>query len=309
MTGTWIETARERLIRLRARGAGWAYRREALPCVEPTVLACLGLLASEGDRRAEYPPGEIRSAADWVATLQGMDGSLGVSATVATPGWTTPYGMLLWAALGGYTSQRERAARWLLGQEGVAVPNLAPSERTVGHDTSIVGWPWVGDTHSWLEPTALAVLALRREGKNAHPRLRDGLRLIRDRAIATGGWNYGNNIAFGRALRPQPAPTGLALLALAGGDGPPALVEPAIGYLLEVLPSTRATQSLCWGVLGLRAWGCYPDAVDDWLAEAFEQTLVRRDSSPRPAHLLLAAGDRSLELLGLPRQNRMCRHE
>ena len=109
--------------------------------------------------------------------------------------------------------------RWLLDQGGVAIPNLAAPERTVGHDTAIVGWPWVADTHSWLEPTAVAILALRREGKVDHPRVREGLRLIRDRAIPTGGWNYGNNIAFGRDLRPQPAPTGIALLALAGIEG------------------------------------------------------------------------------------------
>ena len=206
---------------------------------------------------------------------------------------------LLWAALGGYTTHRERAARWLLDQEGVAIPNLAAPERTVGHDTAIVGWPWVADTHSWLEPTAVAILALRREGKVDHPRVREGLRLIRDRAIPTGGWNYGNNTAFGRDLRPQPAPTGLALLALAGIDGRSEVVERAVGYLQESLPSTRAPQSLCWGVLGLRAWGCCPEAAADWLAQAFEQTLRRRDSSPRPAHLLLAAGERPLELLGL----------
>ena len=86
------------------------------------------------------------------------------------------------------------------------------------------------------------------------------------------------------------------------------VVERAVGYLQESLPSTRAPQSLCWGVLGLRAWGCCPEAADDWLARAFEQTLRRRDSSPRPAHLLLAAGERSLELLGLAPERRP-RHE
>jgi hypothetical protein len=187
----------------------------------------------------------------------------------------------------------------LLDQKGVAVPNPAAPERTVGHDTAIVGWPWVGETHSWLEPTAVAILALRREAQVDHPRVHEGLRLIHDRAIPSGGWNYGNNIAFGRDLRPQPGPTGLALLALAGLDRRTEIVARAVGYLQASLPTTRAAQSLSWGVLGLRAWGCCPGAAADWLALAFEQSLRRRDSTMPPAHLLLAAGERPLELLGL----------
>src|SRR5262249_12865366 len=163
-----------------------------------------------------------------------------------------------------------------------------PAERTIGHDTTIVGWPWVSGTHSWVEPTAAAILALRKEGHGAHPRVRDGLRLLRDRAIVTGGWNYGNSSAFGHDLRPQPGPTGLALLALAGIERRNGLVERALGYLQASLPATRAPQSLCWGVLGLRAWGCCPATADDWLREAFEVTLCRPDPGTRAAHLLLA---------------------
>jgi hypothetical protein len=299
MPGTWIETARDTLLQRRGQPVGWGYRPEAAPCVEPTVLACLGLLASERDRRAGHATAAVRSSADWLAAFQDRDGSLGVSAALPTPGWATAYGVLLWGALGGYTAQRERAARWLLGQAGVTVANLAPSDRFVGHDTTLIGWPWVADTHSWLEPTAVTVLAMRRDGKADHPRVRAGLRLIRDRAIASGGWNYGNNHLFGRDLRAQPGPTGLALLALAGVDGRTGRVERAIRYLQRALQETRATQSLCWGVLGLKAWGCCPEAAEGWLGEACEQALRRNDLAPRSAHLLLAAGDRSLELLGL----------
>jgi hypothetical protein len=299
MTSPWIGTARLRLIQSRGQREGWSYRQATAPSVEPTILACLALMSSPSDRQAEQAKEKLRRPADWLALLQSRDGSLGVSATLPKPCWATPYGVLLWAALGGYTTHRERAVQWLLDQQGVSFPNVAAAERTVGHDTAIVGWPWVADTHSWVEPTAMAILALRREGQAEHPRVREGLRLIRDRAIPTGGWNYGNNAAFGRDLRPQPAPTGLALLALAGIDGRSEVVERAVAYLQESLPSTWAPQSLCWGVLGLRAWECCPRAATDWLARAFEQTLLHRDSTPRSAHLLLAAGERPLELLGL----------
>jgi hypothetical protein len=264
-------------------------------------------MASELDPEAVPRGRALRQAGDWLAALQNSDGSLGVSASLSNPCWTTPYGLMLWAALKGYGINRARAARWLLGLEGTALPNRAAADRAVGHDTSIVGWPWVAKTHSWLEPTALAVLALRLEGYSDHPRVRDGVHLIRDRAIASGGWNYGNNHVLGHELRPQPAPTGLALLALAGVDGRSESIERAIAYLQAALPETRATLSLCWGVLGLRAWKSCPESAAGWLAEAFEQSLSHRDSKPRPAHLLLAAGARSLELLGFP-PGRMSRH-
>ena len=46
MTSPWIETARRRLIHLRGRGEGWSYRQATAPGVEPTILACLGLMSS-----------------------------------------------------------------------------------------------------------------------------------------------------------------------------------------------------------------------------------------------------------------------
>ena len=42
--------------------------------------------------------------------------------------------------------------------------------------------PGSSGTHSWVEPTALAVLALRREGLGSHARVQEGVRLLRDRA-------------------------------------------------------------------------------------------------------------------------------
>ena len=206
--------------------------------------------------------------------------------------------------LGGHRRQaRERALQWLLLQKGLALPRTPENPQ----DTMIEGWPWITSTHSWLEPTACAVLALRREGHLEHVRAADGLRLIRDRAILTssgvGGWNYGNKGMLGTVLRPQPAPTGLALLALAGleqRDSP--IVTQACAYLLKILPETRAPMSLGWGLLGLRAWGAWPREASAWLDAAARPVLEQpgQDTPIRLAHLLLPAGDQILSVLGLP---------
>lgn len=292
---SWQAEARAELLRLRGSCRGWGYRPGTRAGVEPTALACLGWLASRDASTAGA--GVVAAAADWLASIQGKDGSLGLAEGQPSPGWPTPYALLLWGVLGGREEPRRRAAAWLLRQKGRTIPREADSDRIVGHDTTLVGWPWVSDTHSWLEPTAMAMLALKREGFAGQGRVQEGRALICDRAIPTGGWNYGNKAAFGHALRPQPAPTGLALLALAGLQPRTEVVERAIRYLGEALGETRAPASLGWGLLGLRAWGHEPPEAGAWLAEAFRRTAGKAEAAPRLAILLLAAGRHALEVL------------
>ena len=292
----WEAQAAEQLLRHRAGAAGWGYQPGGAQCVEPTVLASLGLLAWAHGSQADRLRAAAKGAADWLSRIQQADGSLGISQSLPRPGWPTAWALLLWSNLDGYTVQREMAVAWLLERQGRAYTIELPND-PVGHDTTIVGWPWVAETHSWVEPTALAVLALRKQGLTAHQRTQDGLRLVRDRAILTGGWNCGNPALFGTTLRARPAPTGLALLALAGVDAWNSRVELACRYLQEVLPRIRSPQSLCWGLLGLAAWGKRLPEPDRWLAESYVQTARQGHTPPLLAYLLLARARRSFQLV------------
>lgn len=296
-TRDWEQAARRALDGLRAvpEARAWGYQKESTPSVEPTSLAALGLLASRGVSDDDDSTAITRGAADWLCAIQQPNGSLGVSESLKEPGWGTPYALLVWGAIGGYDDQRRRAVKWLLGQSGETFPREKGPAPVLGHDPSLVGWPWVSGTHSWVEPTALAVLALRREGFGTHPRVVEGLRVLRDRAIATGGWNVGNKATYGRVLRAQPAPTGLALLALARTESCDEIAEKAIDYLVATLPGVRAAESLGWGLVGLRAWGRSVELAESWLAESFERVAARGDAAPRLALLLLAAGEHTME--------------
>jgi hypothetical protein len=298
MREPWIKLARSALGALRVEGVGWGYRAGSAPMVEPTVLAALALLATTEDRFGPTDLAVAWDAGDWLASLQRPEGSLGLSASQPAPGWPTAHALVLWSALGGYAEPRRRAMAWLLSQAGDTIED--PSG-VLGHDGTIVGWPWVAGTHSWLEPTAWAVLALHRQGLARHARVTEGLRLIHNRAIATGGWNYGNRAVFGRRLRAQPDTTGLALLALASqpSASPAPLIERAARTLLETLPALRTAPALGWGLLGLSAWGQRPRAADAWLVATWERVLHRPDAAPRLALLLLAASESSLSLFGL----------
>lgn len=289
-----IESARRELLTLQDPSGGWAYRRGAPPCSEPTALAGLALLAASA--RSDDPA--ARRGADWLATIQRTDGSLGVSAAVPEPGWATPLALLLWKAANVHGDRRASAERWLLARKGRALSRTEDPNHIAGHDVSLVGWPWVLDTHSWLEPTATAILALGRVGRGNHPRVVEGLSLIRDRAVDSGGWNYGNKAVFGRPLRAQPGPTGLALLSLATTEPRSPVIDRAIGYLHATLPTVRAPASLGWGLFGLRAWNALPADAEVWLAAALSAVAGRADAAPRLALLLLAAEERALDLFG-----------
>jgi len=289
----WTGKAQLELLRLRDRTGAWGYRIDRGPSVEPTALACLGLWSCRSHSPPEARPEAIRRGADWLQSLQKPDGSVGISPPLPTPCWATPHVILLWNALDVHAAARQRAAAWLLQQKGNPIAIDAAHISVVGHDTTLVGWPWIDGTHSWLEPTAMAILALDREGLAYHPRVTEGIRLVLNRALAQGGWNYGNTSVFGRQLRPQPGPTGLALLALAAQASKhrPRSVDLAIAYLLRTLPDVRAPISLAWGVLGLRAWNATPAAAANWLSESYAQYTGRPDVAAGLSLLLLACGD------------------
>jgi hypothetical protein len=302
----WIDQARRQLLGLR-RGSGvWGYRARTIEAVEPSSLASLALLATDHDSMGEGQTAALASAR-WLASIRRPDGSLGVTPALPEPGWATPFGLLVWSSLGQFEAERASAVAWLLGLKGRSLSQS--QDDPMGHDASIVGWPWVADTHSWVEPTAMALLALAREGKAGHPRVTEGVRLLADRAIPNSGWNLGNPVVFKTPLRPLPGPTGLALLALARLDTSSKVAQAAIAYLRKALADTLAPISLGWGLLGLRAWGSEPSESADWLSSAFERLEGREAFTAELAFLLLAAGgDRSLELFGLDSRKEGARH-
>jgi hypothetical protein len=301
-----IDQPRERLLKLR-RGSGvWGYRARTIEAVESSSLASLALLATDDDSKGE---GRLAAqvTARWLASIRNLDGSLGVTPVLPEPGWATPFGLLVWSAVGHYETERSSAVRWLLGLKGRTITQA--KDDPMGHDGSIVGWPWVADTHSWVEPTAMALLSLALEGKADHPRVLEGVRLLTDRAIPGSGWNLGNPVVFKTPLRPLPGPTGLALLALSRLDGSSKVAGPAIAYLQKTLAETLAPISLGWGLLGLRAWGAEPTVSEDWLNQAFERLETREGFPSELAMLLLASGgDRSLELFGIKSRKEAVRH-
>ncbi len=186
---------------------------------------------------------------------QGGDGRVCINRAHPDSYWPTPLAVLAWLDSTASQVAQSRAVHFLLNTTGVHFPK-SPTEPSA-HDPNIKGWPWIEDTHSWVEPTAMCVMALRATGHGQHDRVREALRMILDRQLPHGGWNVGNTLVFGRELYPMPETTGAALVALAG-EVDRSEVARSIDYLRGEVDRLSTPISLGWSLLGLSAWDRSP---------------------------------------------------
>ena len=217
--------------------------------VDSTAWGILSLSASgESADRLELSCARLRGE-------QGDDGRVGVSREHPESYWATPLAILAWQSSPASQAAQCRAVKFLLKATGVHYPRKWGE--SAAHDTLLKGWPWVVDTHSWIEPTALAVIALKATGYGQHGRVREAIRMKLDRQLPHGGWNYGNTLVFGRELHPMPESTGAALTGLVG-EVDWERVSRSLDYLQGEVDRLRTPISLGWALLGLAAWGVWP---------------------------------------------------
>ena len=255
--------------------AGGAYAPDA------TAWAVLALDAA-GAGAERVPPARARLAAG-----QRPDGRVSLDAEHPEAAWVTPLAALAWHGDPSHQMAEARAAGYLLAATGRHWPK-APGAAT-GHDPALRGWPWIEDTHSFVEPTALALLALRRAGQGGHERAREATRMLLDRQLPRGGWNYGNTTVYGQELRPAAVETGVALTALAGLTTQ-ADVLPSLAFARAEAARRRTPLSLAWALLGLGAWGERPADAHAWALEsAAAQAQRGAYQTTHLALLLLAA--------------------
>ncbi len=244
------------------------YRANGAAAVEPTALAAMALAAGRGEQAAE-------PALQWLADVQAGEGSLGIDAANPHPRWPTGWAVLGWRAVPAlaedprWNAATQKAVAWILSFRGRSLPRSS----SLQHDTALCGWPWVESTHSWVEPTAINLMALKKSGKAGHPRSQAAVELLLDRMLPSGGWNYGNTKVLGNTLRPQVQPTGLALAALHGEQSAAEHVQRSVDYLDRVLCEETTTASLCYALIGAAAHGHRPAAADRWLEAAWRRTL------------------------------------
>ncbi|MBN2496591.1 MAG: hypothetical protein JXR96_18525 [Deltaproteobacteria bacterium] len=214
--------------------------RSARP--DATAWAVLALAAWDESADAQ------QLGRDRLVDFQREDGGVPLVALQPAAIWPTALAMLAWSGSVRHALPLQRGADRLLEVETRFEP-----DGLQGHDPSLRGWPWIAGTHPWVEPTALSLLALHAAARADCERFREGLRMLLDRQLPDGGWNYGNTSLFGSTLRPLPGPTGLALAALAG-HAEAARVERSLAYAREQVGPSCSPRSLGLLLIGLDAW-------------------------------------------------------
>ena len=196
----------------------------------------------------------------YLRSLQATNGSISIAPSHPDASWPTSLAILAWQGDSSSHKAQSLATNYLLTFTGQHFPNPDPS--IIGHDTAILGWPWIAHTHSWVVPTALALMALQEVGFGNHPRIIEGHLMLVNRQLTNGGWNFGSTTVFGRELHPLPECTAIALQALAGTISIRE-IERSLNYLLKELPHLRTPLSLGWALLGLGAWDLKPGNAEE----------------------------------------------
>lgn len=249
------------------------YHDNSPPATEPTAITAMALMALQ-----EWDTAYL--AVEWLTKVQAHRGSVGVTIDQGEPTWPTAVAMLAWQAflqsspfLGEvpWDMHLQQATDWLLDQGG----KTQPRQPAFGHDPSIQGWPWVQGTHSWVEPTAWSVIALKRRGLADHARCRDGVRLLLDRQLPDGGCNYGNTFALGQKTLPHVLPTATSVVALQQ-ETPDTRLEISLNYLQRVWPTTSGLASVSMAAVALTAFRRRPMDVEARIHRAWSRSASRR---------------------------------
>ncbi|HTT65563.1 MAG TPA: prenyltransferase/squalene oxidase repeat-containing protein [Bryobacteraceae bacterium] len=237
---------------------GWPYRGVGPSWTEPTAYALLALMTRGSD------PEPVAKGVAWLKAAQRPDGGWAPQPAIRESTWVTAVTVLLGPAALGEDSYL-RGISWIAQQTG-ADTNLFSRVREflIGRPRGYPGWPFFPRTSAWVTPTALSMLALR-QAANAvataqfRARLDMGASFLLAHACSQGGWNYGAARAAGYDAESYPETTGVALLALAGRDGPE--IRKACRRAQEMLSGCRTSEGESWLRLGLQAHGQLPSGA------------------------------------------------
>lgn len=199
---------------------GWGYKAGGQSWLEPTCLAMLALTGADAAPALEK---------GWKLLQQWQlpDGGYRPAAMVAEPCWATSLCVTLQCVHKVFDSGFDKGVAWLLGSRGIEGSPLERALHLVGrmvveYNPNLKGWPWSPESTSWVEPTAHALVALKkvRQVRAAQTglaeRIEEGERMLADRRCRDGGWNYGNRRVLRTDLPSYPETTALALLGLQG---------------------------------------------------------------------------------------------
>ena len=258
MADSYLGVRLDILRRSQNSDGGWSYYSGKQSWLEPTFY---GALVLHGEPAADRAWSLLKS---W----QAPDGSWPPTAGAAISGWGTALCLTLAHIRGDLGEPYQRGVAYLLKTSGAESELWRRAVAQVGlvdpgRNLSLKGWPWKEGTSSWVEPTALTLIALKKAsahlpGPELTDRVRLGEALLLDVRCKDGGWNYGSAWTLGEDQRSYPETTAVALLGLQGRAEAGSSVDLAKGWLRDT-PSSLAR---AWITIALRLHGAaVPEAL------------------------------------------------
>jgi len=255
--GLYLESRLEFLRKNQNPDGGWSYFPGKASWFEPTTYA---MLALHGRRESE---GDLNRAWKLLRSWQLADGSFRPSGQINDGTWVTAHAVTLASVRGVNDASMRSSVDWLLRVVG-AEHDLAMRAASFFHliqtklDVSHEGWPWRDGNASWIEPTAHALVALKKiasqyRTSEVEHRVQEGEKLVLSRRCSDGGWNCGNPNVFNYDLPSYPETTGLALMGLQGRN------ERELAGALDVArrfrQETKSSLAKAWLQIALRCHG------------------------------------------------------
>ena len=272
---------------------GWGAVRARQSNTEATALATLAMGQLGEPERASAERGRT-----WLRQRQLGDGSWPVTAASATGSWTTSFAVMALAREADAAPAR-RGARWLLGHRGndlgwlySLLYRIIPERLPTRLNPDLKGWAWTDNEFSWVEPTAYALMALKKLGRDGVPgagsQISEAERMLYDRVCPDGGWNHGNSWVYGVPLPSYLETTAVALIALQDHRDD-ARTRAALEALRRMLADARSGLGLSWSIICLALHG---DDAQPWrrrLADVHGRTGFLGETKPVALALLAAA--------------------
>ncbi len=258
---------------------GWSAVPGKQSQTEATAFVLLGLAAVQDRTLATH----IDKGLQWLMGQQKEDGSWPVSSQVTESSWSTAFAILALTVLGIQTPRALRGAQWLLEQKGQTIGwreslryRWAPETMVSLLNPDLQGWSWVPYSFSWVEPTAYALITLKKlrpllDDRHTRNRIRQGELLLYDRMCEDGGWNYGNKLVLGEKIPPYPDTTAIALIALQEQHAE-AKNQQSLQVLVNLLDQTHSGLTLSWATCCATLYGLDAAKWRTLLTRSYDKT-------------------------------------
>ena len=243
---------------------GWGYLAGRKPVVEPTAAVLLAL------RTEPLARDSFKRGMTWLLNCQHQDGGWGINEVDPESGWQTAWVLIVLKYTGQNKEQILKAEGWL---KSVGTLEFTPEQflnSTTPENGQLISlvWPWLPGEAGWVEPTALAVLAL--ADVSATPgvasRIQSALDYFRQYRTPEGGWNIGNTTSLDTTVIPRAYPTSLVLLALSQ-VAQQVIQSDDTSALQQDMNHDPGILAKSAGLLALRSLGLHNETISTYLVD------------------------------------------